>query len=172
MNRPHKAFVSLGSNMGDCEANLDCAREALSSIPGVCLKAVSPVYLTEPQNVREQPWFANQVIRLACTDTITPHFLLDLLLAIEKNMGRRRGESKEGELRYGPRIIDLDLLLFDEVHLNTPRLILPHPRLFERAFVLVPLCDIEPDLCLPGGSTPAKALLSLNYAVEGNRIRQ
>lgn len=172
MNRSHRAYVSLGSNLGDREANLARAREALSSIPGVCLNAVSPVYLTEPQNMREQPWFANQVIRLTCTANMTPHFLLDLLLAIEKNMGRRRSELEEDELRYGPRIIDLDLLLFDEVHSETSYLILPHPRLLERAFVLVPICDIDPDLRLPGGSTPGEALQSLIYAVEGNRIRQ
>ena len=105
--------------------------------------------------------------------------LLDRLQAIEKAMGRRRDTADtngQAALRYGPRIIDLDILLFDGEHCASPRLTLPHPRLTERAFVLVPLHDLAPDLTIPGeapgGKTPREILDSLRYRVQGNRIYQ
>lgn len=162
--------ISLGSNMGEPEANLARAREALAATPGLALEALSPVYLTEPQNLRGQPWFANQAACLRCDPALGPEAVLDALLAVETRLGRVR--QADPALRYGPRVIDLDLLLFGNVTLQTLRLTLPHPRLQERAFVLVPLRDILPDLVLPDGRGINEVLRALPHAVEGNRITQ
>lgn len=171
MNERHRAYVCMGSNMGEPEKNLAAARERLGGLPGWVVEAASPVYLTEPQNVREQPWFANQVVRISCPAHMTALAFLDMLLDVEKKLGRVR-DVPSAAVRFGPRPIDLDLLLFDDERRSTPRLTLPHPRMLERAFVLVPLRDIEPDLILSDGRTPGEVLRSLAHAVEGKRIRQ
>ncbi|HIU17808.1 MAG TPA: 2-amino-4-hydroxy-6-hydroxymethyldihydropteridine diphosphokinase [Candidatus Avidesulfovibrio excrementigallinarum] len=163
------AFVCLGSNQGVPEQHLEAARSALAA-RGLSIVGVSPVYLTEPQGYRDQPWFANQVLRLACPSTLSPMALLDLLLEEETRLGRVR--SSDPALRFGPRVIDMDLLLFGNVVMETPRLILPHPRMAERAFVLVPLADLAPDLVLPDGRCPASLLAQLSYSVTANRIHQ
>ena len=169
----HCAYVCMGSNQGDSERNLAEARRRVDSLPGVRVDAASPVYLTEPQNWRDQPWFANQVLRVMCATNMTAPVFLDMLLKVETEMGRRRDfGSQEPAARFGPRVIDLDLLLFDEERHEDAHLILPHPRMLERAFVLVPLRDIDPCLILPGGLTPGEVLRSLAHAVEGNCIRQ
>jgi len=126
----------------------------------------SPVYRTDPQDDRNQPWFANQVVQLYCAPRCTPLGLLRALLDIEKDMGRTRLRPQ------GPRLIDLDLLLFDGRCLQTPELILPHPRMTTRAFVLVPLRDIAPGLTFPDGRTVAVVLSGLSYTLEGRSIRQ
>ena len=172
MNERHTAYVCMGSNMGEAETNLVRARESLAAVPGWNVEAASPVYLTEPQNVREQPWFANQVLKISCASDMTAPGFLDMLLDVEKRLGRVRETPELPAARFGPRVIDLDLLLFDRERRDTPHLILPHPRMLERAFVLVPLRDIEPNLILSDGRTPGEALRSLAHAVEGNRIRQ
>lgn len=183
MEYSHTAYVSLGSNLesewGGPESNLGRALELLAAGSGLKVDAVSPVYLTEPQNLKEQPWFANQVVRLHCGPALTSFPLLARLHEIEAAMGRRRahaGENGGGAARYGPRVIDLDILLFDDEKQETPELTLPHPRLAERAFVLVPLQDIEPDLIIPGrerGSRTLRELLgTLSYRLERNRIYQ
>ena len=143
MNERHMAYVCMGSNMGEPETNLARAREVLGALPGWKIEASSPVYFTEPQDMRDQPWFANQVLKVSCALDMT-----------------------------APDFLDLDLLLFDQERWDTPHLALPHPRMSERAFVLVPLRDIEPNLLLSDGRTPGEALRSLAHAVEGNRIRQ
>ena len=125
----------------------------------------------EPQDMRDQPWFANQVLKVSCALDMTAPDFLDMLLDVEKRLGRVR-ETSDPAMRFGPRVIDLDLLLFDQERWDTPHLALPHPRMSERAFVLVPLRDIEPNLLLSDGRTPGEALRSLAHAVEGNRIRQ
>jgi 2-amino-4-hydroxy-6-hydroxymethyldihydropteridine diphosphokinase len=161
------AHIGLGSNLGEPEENLALAAAALAALPGVCVGALSEVYLTEPQGDPAQPWFANQVARLACGFS-DPHVLLAGLRSIETRMGR----SGNPLLRRGPRVIDLDLLLFDGLCRADKDLTLPHPRLRERAFVLVPLCDLDPDLPLPGGATPRALLRGLAYGREGRRIFQ
>lgn len=163
------AFVCLGSNQGKPEQQLHAARSALAA-RGLAIVGASPVYLTEPQGYRDQPWFANQVLRLACPPDLSPMTLLDLLLEEEARLGRVR--SSDPALRFGPRVIDMDLLLFGDTVMESPRLILPHPRMAERAFVLVPLVDLAPDLILPGGSRPADLLARLHYTVSANRIHQ
>lgn len=173
----HIAYICMGSNLGNPEENLVAAWERLAVMPGLVVDGASPVYFTEPQDMREQPWFANQVLRITCPMDMTAPVFLDMLLELEKTMGRTRRYAPEATAsssaeRYGPRVIDLDLLFFDQERHATPHLTLPHPRLLERAFVLVPLRDLEPNLILPGGKTPGEVLRSLAHAVEGNRIRQ
>ncbi len=161
-----RAFISLGANLGDLEDNLRQAREALARLPEARLGSCSPVYFTEPQDVRDQPWFANQVVRLDCGPTWTAQDLLRTLLETEDRMGRVREHDK------GPRIIDLDLLLFGSQRLASPHLTLPHPRIRERAFVLVPLQDIAPELVFPDGTSLSEALARLSFHVQGSGIYQ
>lgn len=164
------AYISLGSNQGDPPAHLRAACEAVARLPEVAVTAASPVYRTEPQGLRDQPWFANQVLCLRCGGGWAAPSLLDALLNIETALGRRR--SPDPALRYGPRVIDLDLLLFGTVRSDEPHCRLPHPRLLERAFVLVPLRDIAPKVILSTGETPDTALRRLAYRVDGERIYQ
>lgn len=157
--------------MGDRRANLAGAIHAISELDGVTVEAQSRVFLTEPQEKREQEWFANQVLRIACRADMSPQGLLTSLLNIESSMGRcRKGNAPED--RFGPRIIDIDLLLFGTCEMQTALLTLPHPRMQQRAFVLVPLFDVAPELTFPGGKTLVQALNALTYRVEEDRIWQ
>ncbi len=158
------AYISLGSNMGDTAANLAAARAAVAALPGVSLIAASPLYRTEPQGLRDQPFFLNQAARLAVT--VSPLDLLSALLGIEDSLGRVRG------LRFGPRPLDLDLLLFGNTCMDNERLTLPHPRMLDRAFVLVPLADLAPDLVLPRGMTVRAALSALAFTLKDGIIYQ
>lgn len=135
----HLIYLALGSNLGDRQANLQAALEALPH--QVAVLARSPVYLTPPWGIRTQPAFLNQAAR-AATD-LAPEALLHHLKNIERELGRVPG------VRYGPRLIDLDILFYDDLVLDQPGLTIPHPRLHERAFVLVPLADLAPDLRHP-----------------------
>lgn len=164
-----QAYVCLGSNMGDAEAHLARARRELSSLPGVRVSAESSLYRTEPQGRKDQPWFLNQVIRLDCSGEMTSLRLLDAMLEKELAMGRVRDAADH----FGPRVIDMDLLLFgDEQTRESEHLILPHPRMEERAFVLVPLLEIAPDLIMPDGRTVKSLLEKLSYRLEGSAIFQ
>ena len=151
------AFIALGSNLGDARAQVLAAFEALAQLPGTQLLARSPLYLTPPWGVLEQPPFINAVAQV--DTTLTPHELLDALLAIERAAGRVR----DGE-RWGPRTLDLDVLHLDGVTLSDQRLSLPHPRIRERAFVLLPLHDLAPGLELPGQGQVADLLAALDTA--------
>ena len=129
-----KAYIALGSNLGDGEANLKEAIRALDLVPGVTVTKVSEFYLTEPWGYADQPDFTN-----ACCEvetTLSPEALLGVCLGIEAGMGRVR------QIKNGPRVIDLDLLLYGKETRNTEELILPHPRMGEREFVLLPLNDL------------------------------
>ncbi len=126
--------------LASLDANLNAALKAIDALDGVRVAAVSPSYYTEPQGLRDQAWFANRVARLECDDMLKPHALLAMCLKIEDSMGRCR--SEDPALRFGPRPIDIDLLLFGKEVIDTPSLIVPHPRMTERAFVLVPLLDV------------------------------
>jgi 2-amino-4-hydroxy-6-hydroxymethyldihydropteridine diphosphokinase len=165
--RMHTAYVGLGANMGDARSSVRAALRELRGLSGGELVA-SPVYLTEPQGDPDQPWFVYQVARLECGPEVTPVRLLYALQAIEERLGRGRDPKR----RYGPRTIDLDLLAFDAVECAEEALILPHPRLHERAFVLVPLCDLAADLRLPDGRTPRELLGNVPHTVRGRRIFQ
>lgn len=145
-----EAYLALGANLGDPVAALAEARRLLSD--HVRIAAASSLYRTPPFGVVDQPDFVNQVLRLETE--LPPEALLDLCLAIERQMGRVR------ELRWGPRLIDIDVLLYGNEAINTPKLTLPHPGLSERAFVLVPLLEIAPDLEI-GGKPLQEALAVL-----------
>ena len=149
MPQPVTAYVGLGSNMERPAAQIGRAFDELAELPDTRLKARSPLYRSPPMGPQDQPEFINAV---AALDTVlAPHDLLQALLAIEMRHGRRRDGT-----RWGPRTLDLDLLLYGDAVLDTPGLILPHPGLHERAFVLYPLADIAPELSVPGfGSVQA-----------------
>lgn len=151
-----RAYVALGSNLGDSRQRVLDAMEELARLPQTTLRRRSALYRTPPWGVKEQPPFINAAVEL---DTgLSPHDLLDALLAIEQQAGRVRAE------RNGPRTLDLDLLHVDEVVLDEPQLTLPHPRMAERAFVLLPLRDIAPALSLPGVGTVEQQLARLDLA--------
>jgi 2-amino-4-hydroxy-6-hydroxymethyldihydropteridine diphosphokinase len=134
MSGARRAFLSLGSNLGDRAASLGAAREALDALPGTSLVAASHIYETGPQDRDDQPAFLNQVIVI---DTaLEPLDLLHECSRIEHEHGRRREE------RFGPRTLDVDILLFQDVESDDPELTLPHPRMVRRAFVLVPLAEV------------------------------
>ncbi len=149
------AYVALGSNLGHPRQQVLEAMDALARLPGTQVLCRSALYRTPPWGVLEQPDFVNAAVQL---DTaLSPHVLLDALLSIEQKAGRVRAR------RNGPRTLDLDLLHVDGVQMDDARLALPHPRIAERAFVLLPLHDLAPDLPLPGG-TVAQLLAGLDLA--------
>lgn len=135
----HVAYLCLGSNIGDRSANLHKAVMLLD--PKVRVKALSSIYQTEPWGYSDQPTFLNQVTRID-TD-LEPFELLEFVKEIECSLGRQE------TFRYGPRLIDLDILFYDDLILDTPQLTIPHPRIKERAFVLIPLAEIAPELLHP-----------------------
>jgi 2-amino-4-hydroxy-6-hydroxymethyldihydropteridine diphosphokinase len=147
-----RAYVGLGSNVGDRERMLWSAIHMLSFNPDVDVIAVSSIRETDPVGIVDQPRFLNAAA--AVETELDPRALLDLLLSIEGELGRTR----EG-LRFGPRTIDLDLLLYGDEIVDEPGLTVPHPRLDERKFVLEPLAELDPDLVVPGRG-PASALLT------------
>jgi len=135
------AYISIGSNLGN---RLEYIREAIRRIEQskeIKISKASPVYETQPAEYKDQPWFLNMVLELETS--LEPLNLLEILLEIEGQMGRKRTR------RYGPRNIDLDLLLYDDLVLNSDKLTLPHPRMHERGFVLVPLVEIAPQVVHP-----------------------
>lgn len=142
-------YLSLGSNVGDGEANLRAALEALGKLGTV--KAISPFYETEPVEFTRQPWFLNCVVVLE-TERM-PRQLLAAVLSIEQAMGRKRLQPK------GPRVIDIDILLFGNSVIDDPKLIVPHPAMHERRFVLEPLVAIAPDVRHPVLKRTARELL-------------
>jgi 2-amino-4-hydroxy-6-hydroxymethyldihydropteridine diphosphokinase len=137
-----EAAIGLGGNVGDKRANLDRAVERLSAVPGVRVVARSGYYRTEPWGFTDQDWFLNACV--VVETTLSPADLLAACLAVETSLGRRRAE------RWGPRIIDLDILTFGDRTIDEPGLAVPHPRLMERAFVLAPLAEVRPDLRIAG----------------------
>jgi 2-amino-4-hydroxy-6-hydroxymethyldihydropteridine diphosphokinase len=149
-----RAYVGLGANLGDRRAMLRAALEQLEQEPGVTVVAVSSVRETEPVGVLEQPRFLNAAV--AIDTTLSPRELLDGLLGIERRLGRTR----EGP-RFGPRTIDLDLLLYDDEQLEEPGLQVPHPRLHERAFALEPLAELDSELVVPGRGPLSEILAGL-----------
>lgn len=129
-----KAYVAFGSNIGDKKKNIEDAVNSLSAVPGINVLAVSSMYTTKPWGFEEQDDFVNACALLEVS--ISPEVLLGVCLGIEAGMGRVR------KFTNGPRIIDIDVLMYADAVRNTEELILPHPRMFERDFVLVPLSEI------------------------------
>lgn len=139
-----RVFIALGGNLGDVRATFDHAVEMLAADGSVRIVKRSSDYETPPWGVTDQPAFVNACIEVETA--LTPHALLRHTQAIEKALGRDR----KNDTRWGPRPIDLDMLAYDDVSLDDADLKLPHPYLFERAFVLVPLAEIAPDAVIGG----------------------
>jgi 2-amino-4-hydroxy-6-hydroxymethyldihydropteridine diphosphokinase len=138
-----RAFIGLGGNLGDVRMRLESAIHAIDAVPGMRVTARSRFYRTPPWGNVSQPEFLNAAVEISTT--LEPVALLDALLTIEREAGRVR----DGE-RWGPRTLDLDLLAYADEVIDDERLSVPHPRIAERAFVLLPLADIAADLILPG----------------------
>jgi 2-amino-4-hydroxy-6-hydroxymethyldihydropteridine diphosphokinase len=136
------AAIGIGSNLRDPPTQVRRAFEALAELPDSCLLATSSLYRSTPLSGFEQPDFINAAATLETT--VEPRALLEEFKAIEQRFGRRRG------VRWGPRIIDLDLLVYGDLRIEEPGLRVPHPSIAERNFVLLPLREIAPDLVIPG----------------------
>jgi 2-amino-4-hydroxy-6-hydroxymethyldihydropteridine diphosphokinase len=140
-----RAFIGLGSNLGDREGNLRQAIRALSGTPGIEVKQVSAIYETEPVGGPTQPDYLNAVVEI---DSQMGHrAIFEACMTIEHALGRDRATEKE---HWGPRLIDLDLLTYGDLVVSDPDLEIPHPRIAERAFVLVPFSEIAPYIEIPG----------------------
>jgi 2-amino-4-hydroxy-6-hydroxymethyldihydropteridine diphosphokinase len=148
------AYVGLGANLGDREATIRRALDLLASRPEIEVGAVSSLRETEPVGLADQPRFLNGVARLETT--LAPRELLDALLETERELGRER------RVRWGPRTIDLDLLLFGDTVLDEPGLTLPHPRLHERRFALEPLAELAPGERIPSRGRVEELLSKLD----------
>lgn len=157
------AWIGLGANLGRPKHSLEQALIALQALPKCRLVASSPSYWTAAWGLEDQPEFLNAVVCLK-TD-LAPLDLLRALLVVETGLGRKRGGA-----RWGPRELDLDLLLVDDQVIEEPELKLPHPRLHERAFVLIPLTDLAPELVIPGRGAVKDLLQALpEEALDGIR---
>lgn len=148
----HTVFIALGSNLGAKLQNCHWALESLEAHPEIRLVAVSRYYQTQPVDYLDQDWFVNAVAKLETA--LDPFALLAVLKEIERRAGRRATK-----IRFGPRVLDLDIILFDDVVLESPTLILPHPRMHKRRFVLAPICDIGPDIVHPLLGKDVRSLL-------------
>ena len=146
------AYVGIGSNLGEPLEQVRRARDALAELPKTRLVEISPLYRNPAVGPGEQPDYVNAVA--AIETRLEPHELLDALLVIEANQGRIRGA-----VRWQPRTVDLDLLVYGDRTIRDQRLTVPHPHIHERAFVLKPLLDLAPDLDVPGHG-PVATLLS------------
>jgi len=152
----HTVYLALGSNLGDRLTNLKQAIAALT--PQMEVNAKSQVYETPPWGYEDQPKFLNQVVKVETY--LDPQPLLKHLKRLELALGRQESFPN------GPRLIDIDILFYDDLVLNTPSLVIPHPRLHERAFVLLPLMDIDPDLVHPVSKKSVREMAELSN-VEG-----
>jgi 2-amino-4-hydroxy-6-hydroxymethyldihydropteridine diphosphokinase len=147
------AFVALGSNLDDPVAQVARGIEEFGTITGTVVKRVSSLYRSAPVGFQEQPEFVNAVAQIATR--LAPRPLLDALLEIERRHGRVRGVPN------GPRTLDLDLLLYGSLVMHEPGLTIPHPRMHERAFVVVPLAEIAPRRVVPGHGTASRLLAQI-----------
>ena len=155
---PVVAHVGLGSNVGDSPATLRAAVHRLMTVPRSRYLGVSRFYRTPAWGLEDQPDFVNAVVALETM--LTPQALLEELLRIEREFGRRRVPGR----RWGPRTLDLDLLLHGDAVVDTPGLRVPHPHLHERAFALVPLLDLVEDIEIPGQGGARAAVQRLGRA--------
>ncbi|MDV3468647.1 2-amino-4-hydroxy-6-hydroxymethyldihydropteridine diphosphokinase [Stenotrophomonas sp. C3(2023)] len=150
------AWIGLGANLGPAQATVSAATAALGRLEGCTLLRASSLYATPAWGNTAQPPFVNAVAKLRTT--LAPLSLLQALLALERTFGRVRLPGEH----WGPRALDLDLLLYDQQVLALPGLDVPHPHLHERAFVLVPLAELEPDLQIPGHGRVQDAVMRVD----------
>jgi 2-amino-4-hydroxy-6-hydroxymethyldihydropteridine diphosphokinase len=149
-----RAYVGLGANLGPREITLARAVDLLAETEGVDVRAVSQLRETEPVGVVEQPPFLNGAVGM--DTSLSPRELLDRLLEIEQALGRVR------DVRWGPRLVDLDLLVYGDLQVDEPGLRVPHPRLNERRFALEPLAELDPALEIPGAGRVEDVLAALD----------
>lgn len=138
----HIAYISIGSNIGDKLLNCQNGIAALTRSGESVLLAQSPFYMTEPVDYENQDWFVNVAVKIGTS--LDPFQLMDRLKAIERKAGRT-----EDGIRFGPRILDMDIIFYDAAAIRLPGLSVPHPRMHQRRFVLKPICDIAPDFVHP-----------------------
>ena len=150
-----RAYVGLGANLGDRETTLRRAVELLAEEPGIEVAAVSTLRETDPVGLVDQPLFLNGAV--AVETSLSPRELLDVLLRIEQALGRVRSG-----VRWGPRTVDLDVLVYDDQVVDEPGLRVPHPRLHERRFTLEPLAELAPALEIPGRGQVSELLARLH----------
>jgi 2-amino-4-hydroxy-6-hydroxymethyldihydropteridine diphosphokinase len=156
----NEVYIALGSNLDDPAANVRAGFEALAMLPDTRLAAVSSLYANPPVGYADQPDFVNAVARIETG--LAPQALLDALLEVERRFGRVR------DFPNAPRTLDLDIVLYGSEVITQPDLTIPHPRMHERAFVLVPLAEIAPNVVVPGRG-PVSVLAQ---HVESNRIEK
>jgi 2-amino-4-hydroxy-6-hydroxymethyldihydropteridine diphosphokinase len=156
------AFISLGSNIGNRYDYLSKAIEYLNKHPKIQLVNTSSVYETDPVGYEDQDLFLNMVIEIQTE--WSPLELLDFCLKVELELGRKR------EIVWGPRTIDLDILLYNQENIKSEKLIIPHPRMLERNFVMIPLSEIKPDIIIPNIEKPLDAWIKELANKEGVRI--
>jgi 2-amino-4-hydroxy-6-hydroxymethyldihydropteridine diphosphokinase len=156
------AYVALGSNMGDRFEYLKKAIILLEGNEKIKVVNTSSIYETDPVGYEDQDQFLNMAVHVSTT--LKPLELLDVCLDIENALGRKR------EIRWGPRTLDLDILLYNQENIETEKLTIPHPRMSERAFVILPLLEMEPDIMLPTMEEPLKSCLRSIPDKEGVRI--
>ncbi|MDH5824252.1 2-amino-4-hydroxy-6-hydroxymethyldihydropteridine diphosphokinase [Luteimonas sp. RD2P54] len=157
MTPPAVACVGLGGNLGDVVATLGAALAALERLPRTRMLRASRLYRSPPWGPQDQPAFLNAAV--AVETGLEPRALLDALLAVERAFGRVR--AADGSDRWGPRTLDLDLLLYADRRIDVPGLRVPHPHLHERAFALVPLLEVLPDAMIPGIGPARDALAGI-----------
>ncbi|MCD5406348.1 MAG: 2-amino-4-hydroxy-6-hydroxymethyldihydropteridine diphosphokinase [Desulfotomaculum sp.] len=153
--QPVVAYIGLGTNMGDKKQHITQAIKLLSQLPEIQVLRIAPLYRTAALGYTKQDWFINTVV--AVVVQLEPLPLLDYLQQIENKLQRVR------TVRWGPRTIDLDLLLYQDVILNTARLTLPHPQMTKRAFVMLPLADLSPNLIMSTGQTARQLAAELSW---------
>ncbi|MCG9126448.1 2-amino-4-hydroxy-6-hydroxymethyldihydropteridine diphosphokinase [Candidatus Poribacteria bacterium] len=154
----HSAYIGFGSNIGDRLDYIQNALHSLSVVEGICLKSVSSIYRTEPVGNEEQDDFLNGVVSLETS--LSPHTLLHIVKNIEISIGRQH------RTHWGPREIDMDILIYDDLCLQTPNLTIPHPEMHLRRFVLTPLAEIASNLTHPVFN---KSILSLLYSLKDEK---
>jgi 2-amino-4-hydroxy-6-hydroxymethyldihydropteridine diphosphokinase len=142
MNPKHIAYISVGSNLGNKLENCRNGIASLTRCADIRLIEQSPIYRTEPVDYQDQDWFVNYAVKIETV--LDPLSLLNLLKSIELEAGR-----VPHAIRFGPRVLDLDIILYDDVVQNDSRLTIPHPRMHKRRFVLKPICDIDPGISHP-----------------------
>jgi len=150
------AYIAIGANLGKPVQQVMAGVEALAMLPDTRLAAVSSLYRSAPVGYAEQPDFVNAVVKIETA--LPPRALLDALLGIEQSFGRVR------EVKNGPRTLDLDIVLYGDAKVDEPGLVIPHPRMHERAFVVVPLAEIAPDQPVPGGGRMADLVARVDAA--------
>ncbi|MDJ0811982.1 MAG: 2-amino-4-hydroxy-6-hydroxymethyldihydropteridine diphosphokinase [Desulfobacterales bacterium] len=148
----HTVFISVGANLGDKIANCRFGIARLTALPGVTACTTSPFYRTAPVDYFDQDWFVNAAVRIATH--LAPLELLEQIGTIQKQAGR-----EDQKIRFGPRVLDLDIIFYDSQVVRSPQLEIPHPRMHKRRFVLQPICDIDPKFIHPLQGQPVQMLL-------------